>query len=90
MVKGISRQVVVIRPPDSKLFEQAVFLIRDGALPRSGVTEDDILREANAAAAACMEAKVRPSWLRGTLLRAGYALIGAAATALLFLLFGAV
>ena len=38
MVKGISRQVVVVRSLDTKLFEQAIFLIRDGALPRQGVT----------------------------------------------------
>ena len=50
MVKGISRQVVVVRSLDTKLFEQAIFLIRDGALPRQGVTEEDILKEANAAA----------------------------------------
>ena len=37
MVKGISRQVVVVRSLDTKLFEQAIFLIRDGALPRQGV-----------------------------------------------------
>ena len=44
MVKGISRQVVVVRSLDTKLFEQAIFLIRDGALPRQGVTEEDILK----------------------------------------------
>ena len=31
MVKGVSRQVIVVRPPDTKLFEQAIFLLRDGA-----------------------------------------------------------
>lgn len=28
MVKGINRQVIVVRPPDQKLFEQAIFLLR--------------------------------------------------------------
>lgn len=55
MVKGISRQVVVVRSLDTKLFEQAIFLIRDGALPRQGVTDDDIIREATAAAEACLQ-----------------------------------
>ena len=64
MVKGISRQVVVVRAPDTKLFEQAIFLIRDGALPRQGVTEEDILREANAAAEACLQRQDRPFWKR--------------------------
>ena len=62
MVKGISRQVVVVRAPDTKLFEQAIFLIRDGALPRQGVTEEDLLREANAAAEACLQRRDRPFW----------------------------
>ena len=47
MVKGISRQVVVVKPQEAGLFEQAIFLIRDGAIPKQGITEEDILREAN-------------------------------------------
>ena len=32
MVKGISRQVIVVRSPDQKLFEQAIFILREEAL----------------------------------------------------------
>ena len=32
MVKGISRQVIVVRSPDPKLFEQAIFILREDAL----------------------------------------------------------
>ena len=64
MVKGISKQVVVVRSLDTKLFEQAIFMIRDGAMARQGVTDEDILREANAAADAYlndqMDVKQRP------------------------------
>lgn len=85
MVKGISRQVVVVRSLDTKLFEQAIFLIRDGALPRQGVTEEDILKEANAAADTYLQEKldkpaVIPAW-RSAL----WALAGAAATGLAWL-----
>lgn len=59
MVKGISRQVVVVRALDTNLFEQAIFLVRDGALPRQGVTEDDIIKEATAAAEACLPQRRR-------------------------------
>jgi len=45
MVKGLSRRVVVVRFPDAKVFEQAIFLIRDDA-PYTGVSADDVLREA--------------------------------------------
>ena len=31
MVKGISRQVILVHSPDPKLFEQAIFILRDDA-----------------------------------------------------------
>ncbi len=46
MVKGISRQVIVVHSPDPKLFEQAIFILKDGALGQEGVTEQALLREA--------------------------------------------
>ena len=30
MVKGISRQVILVQPPEPKLFEQAIFILKDG------------------------------------------------------------
>lgn len=41
MVKGISRRVVVVRPDEHGVFEQAIFLVRDCTVPRS-----DAVREA--------------------------------------------
>nr|WP_297176358.1 translation initiation factor 2 [uncultured Agathobaculum sp.] len=41
MVKGISRRVVVVRPDGHAPFEQAIFLVRDCAVPRR-----DAVREA--------------------------------------------
>lgn len=46
MVKGISRQVIVVHSPDPKLFDQAIFILKDGALGPEGVTEDALLQEA--------------------------------------------
>lgn len=48
MVKGISRQVIVVHSPDPKLFEQAIFILKDGAISQ-GVTEDVLLKEAKQA-----------------------------------------
>lgn len=45
MVKGISRQVIVVQSPEPKLFEQAIFILRDDAL-KEGVTDDALLKEA--------------------------------------------
>lgn len=46
MVKGISRQVIVVQTPEPKLFEQAIFILKENA---EGVTDDALLKEAQAA-----------------------------------------
>lgn len=48
MVKGISRQVIVVHSPDPKLFEQAIFILKDEAVEK-GVTEEALLKEAQEA-----------------------------------------
>lgn len=45
MVKGIARQVVVVKSPNQKFFEQAIFLLREDALEH-GVGERELLEEA--------------------------------------------
>ena len=47
MVKGISRQVIVVQSPDPKLFEQAIFILKDDAVGQEGVTDEALLKEAN-------------------------------------------
>ena len=47
MVKGVSRQVIVVKSPDPKLFEQAIFILRQDAEP---VSEEMLLKEAARAA----------------------------------------
>lgn len=47
MVKGVSRQVIVVRSPDPALFEQAIFILKDDAVGREGVTDEALLKEAN-------------------------------------------
>ena len=44
MVKGTSRQVLLVRSPDETLFEQAIFIIKEGSKP---VTEEMLLQEAD-------------------------------------------
>ena len=48
MVKGVSKQVIVVQSPDKELFDQAIFILKDGAV-RQGVTEEDLLKEARQA-----------------------------------------
>ena len=46
MVKWISRQVIVVQSPEQKLFEQAIFILKDDAHTQQGVTDDALLKEA--------------------------------------------
>lgn len=46
MVKGISRQVIVVHAPDPELFEQAIFILRADAVGKEGVTDAALLKEA--------------------------------------------
>ena len=46
MVKGTSRQVIVVHAPEEKLFDQAIFILRDGAVGEGGISDEALLREA--------------------------------------------
>ena len=50
MVKGITRQVILVKSPDPRLFEEAIFIVKEEALNREGVTAEQIMREARQAA----------------------------------------
>lgn len=47
MVKGITRQVILVKSPDPKLFEEAIFIVKEEALAREGVSADpQVIRQA--------------------------------------------
>jgi len=46
MVKGISRRVVVVDSPDPHIFEQAIFIVRNDAFSKDGVTPEQVVNEA--------------------------------------------
>lgn len=48
MVKGVSKQVIVVHSPDKELFDQAIFILKDGAVGQ-GITEEALLKEAQQA-----------------------------------------
>ena len=75
MVKGISRQIILVHSPDKKLFEQAIFILRDDA---KEVTEEMLLKEADRA---IRFPQVKKKWC-GLL----WAAAGAAATGLTWLI----
>ena len=78
MVKGTSRRVIVVDSPDPKLFEQAIFIVKNDAFSQEGVTSQQILGEACRIARGCApgtEPSLRrvPWWC--------WTLLGAAASA---------
>lgn len=77
MVKGITKQVIVVKSPDPKLFEEAIFILREDAVTE-GVTDEMLLKEANKAIhqPQIPKSTAAPLW----------ACMGAGATALVWLI----
>ena len=73
MVKGISRQVIVVQSPDKKLFEQAIFILRDDM--GEGVTDEQLMKEAERA---IRFPQVRKIWQPPLWAAAGAAVTGTA------------
>ncbi len=82
MVKGISRQVIVVHAPEPKLFEQAIFILKDDAVGKDGVTDDLLLQEAQKLIRASGDGKKRKLLLYGPV----WAGFGAALTGIAWLL----
>ena len=81
MVKGTSRQVILVHAPDTKLFEQAIFILKEDAVGE-GISDDALLREAQRAIHGIRPQEKRRHNLLFRLLWAG---VGASATGLLWL-----
>ena len=82
MVKGTSRQVILVQTPDPKLFEQAIFILKDDAVGE-GITDEALLKEAQKAIqGGDPSARKRHIWLYG----AFWAAAGALATGLAWLM----
>ena len=78
MVKGISKQVIVVHAPGEELFDQAIFILKDNAVGQ-GITDEKLMQEARQAIRGDGERRLLisgPLWACG----------GAAATAALWLI----
>ena len=74
MVKGISRQVIVVQSPDPKLFDQAIFILRDDV--GEGVTDEALMKEAQLAISGSGKLSKRSRlYLYGAVWAAGGALL---------------
>ena len=79
MVKGVSKQVIVVQSPDPALFEQAIFILKEG---RPEVTDEMLLEQANR----LMREEHGASGVRPFLHKSAFAFFGAAVTGLAWLL----
>ena len=85
MVKGISRQVILVHSPDPKLFEQAIFILKDNAVSEGG-SEEALVKEAEKIIRSGAADKKRLSLLSGALWAGVGALLTGAVWAITILL----
>lgn len=88
MVKGTNRRVVVVKSPDPRIFDEAIFIVREDLFHR-GTSAEKVMSEARRAAGAYLRSatglKRPPLWRR---IPAGlFAGIGAAAAGAVWLVF---
>lgn len=60
MVKGVTKRVVVVRCPDTKYFDQAIFMVRDDTLSEEGRSPEQVLEEACRVADGYIRQNVEP------------------------------
>lgn len=89
MVKGVTRQVVVVKSPDPKLFEQAIFLLREEALDQ-GASEEQVLKRAQQVANAYLLRSTPQGRRRRAMIPLLFTLMGAALATAGWLLLGPV
>lgn len=75
MIKGISKRVVVVRSPDRRFFEEAIFIVKEGADGVPGVTAQQVVEEARRVAETYAH-RGRERWYK-RLPAMGYVAIGA-------------
>jgi hypothetical protein len=84
LLKGMTRRVVVVKSPDKKLFEEAVFFLTGDA--EKGVSSDQIVAEAQAIAGS-FNREGAPSRAASLLRTALWSLAGAALASAVWVLF---
>ncbi len=72
MVKGVSRQVLVVQSPGENLFDQAIFILRDDA---EEISEEKLLQEAKSILRAPEHPRPVPLYFYGPVWAAGGALL---------------
>jgi hypothetical protein len=77
LVKGITRRVIMVKSPDPKLFEQAIFIMREDTSGTGGVTAEQVLQEAQRVADGYIRRNSRWGKRLGQIPSPAYAAFGA-------------
>ena len=85
LVKGVSRRVVVIKSPEGKFFEQAIFILKDDLSASGGRGSVDIVREACRIASSCTQGYDKQRLLK-RIPPPVFAVLGAAAASAIWVL----
>ena len=85
VVKGTNRRIVVVRSPDERVFEQAIFIIRDDYLRKEKNSVDKLLEEASRTANDYIRKTAPKKQRRHRLRQSLYAAAGVAAAGLTWL-----
>ena len=83
MIKGITKKVIVVKSPDPKIFEEAIFIVREEAASQNGISSEALLREAQKIANGYIGSTSKKS---NRLPPIAYASAGAALTGLVWVL----
>ena len=74
MVKGISKQVIVVQSPGPELFEQAIFILKEKAVGE-GVTDELLMKQAQQVIRGGKPEKKRHLYLYGAVWAVGGAVL---------------
>lgn len=67
-IRGTSHNVILVTPPDTEIFREALFILRDDYMRRSDTGREELLRQARAAAESCAGKYIPPRPKRPSLL----------------------
>ena len=85
VVKGTARRVIVVKSPDPRIFEEAIFVIREDVFSERGVSAAKLMEEARQVASGFTGRRRRFRGLFSRLPAAAFAAIGSAATGIAWL-----
>ena len=70
VIKGTARRVIVVPSPDPKVFEQAIFIVKDEYMRKPGITQEELMRQAQRAAGSYLKSVSEPPSLTSRIIPA--------------------